>query len=117
GVALVSQNQQTLLAPIRAIRHRSADNALASRLAIAYPVGKQFRTSATLVMYTLVTLVLVLLVEIAGVLDNSIETKVAQATAGYDLRVEMNPASASRTLAALRHDDMAGVAHVTTLTT
>jgi putative ABC transport system permease protein len=117
GVALVSQNQQTLLAPIRAIRHRSADNALAARLAIAYPVGKQFRTSATLVMYTLVTLVLVLLVEIAGVLDNSIETKVAQATAGYDLRVEMNPASASRTLAALRHDDMAGVAHVTTLTT
>jgi putative ABC transport system permease protein len=68
-------------------------------------------------MYTLVTLVLVLLVEIAGVLDNSIETKVAQATAGYDLRVEVNPALAAPTFRALRRDTSAGVAHVTTLTT
>lgn len=117
GVSLVSQNQEALLAPVRAMRHRSADNALAARLAVAYPIGRRFRTGATLVMYTLVTLVLVLLVEVAGVLDNSVETNVAQATAGYDLRIEVNPARSAQTLAALRQDVSGGVARVTTLTT
>lgn len=113
GVVLISVNQQVLLRPIRAVPHRRPDNALAVRLAVAYPLAKRFRTGATLVMYTIVTLVLVLLVEISGVLDTSIGTKVAQATASYDLRVDLNPANGAAGVAALRgralHTDIAAV--------
>jgi putative ABC transport system permease protein len=101
GVALVSQNQDVLLKPITALGQRSAERRLAARLAVAYPLAKRFRTGATLMMYTLITLVLVLLVEVSGVLDHSIGTKVAQATASYDLRVEVNPAAGPSTVAAL----------------
>jgi putative ABC transport system permease protein len=102
AVALVSQNQSALLRPIRPALERSSENGLAVRLAVAYPLAKRFRTGATLVMYTLITLVLVLLVEITGVINTSVDANVANATAGYSLRVDVNPLAASRTLADVR---------------
>jgi putative ABC transport system permease protein len=67
-------------------------------------------------MYTLITLVLVLLVEVSGVLDHSIGTQVTQATASYSLRVEVNPAAGPRTMAALRGSALRGsIAAVTPL--
>ena len=102
AVALISENQGALLRPARRLFERPSDTGLAVRLAVAYPLAKRFRTGATLVMYALITLVLVLLVEIAGVINSSIDTNVANATAGYSLRLDMNPSGVDRTLTELR---------------
>jgi putative ABC transport system permease protein len=77
---------------------RPSETALAARLAIAYPLAKRFRTGATLVMYTLIMLVLILLAEINGMINKSVETNVQNATAGYSLRLDLNPATAKQAL-------------------
>jgi len=102
AVALVSQNQNVVLAPIRWLFERPSESGVSVRLAVAYPLAKRFRTGATLVMYTLITLVLVLLVEISGVINASIDQNVVDATAGYSTRVDLNPSSASETIADMR---------------
>ena len=102
AVVLVSQNQQVLVHPVRRIFERPSQTGLAVRLAVAYPLAKRFRTGATLVMYSLVTLVLVLLAEISGMMNKSVDTQVADATAGYSLRLDLNPATAASTLRDLR---------------
>jgi putative ABC transport system permease protein len=71
---------------------------LATRLGLANPLAKRFRTGATLVMYTLIMLVLVLLASINGVITRSVDTNVANATAGYALRLDLNPATATSAL-------------------
>jgi putative ABC transport system permease protein len=101
GVVLVSQNQQFVLYPVRRLLERSSETGLAVRLAVAYPLAKRFRTGATLVMYTLITLVLVLLAEISGMINKSVDRQVADATAGYALRLDLNPATAAATLSDL----------------
>jgi putative ABC transport system permease protein len=98
GVVLVSQNQQLLLRPFRRLVERPGETGLAVRLAVAYPLAKRFRTGATLVMYTLITLVLVLLAEISAMLNHSVDRNVADATAGYSLRLDLNPATSRQTL-------------------
>jgi putative ABC transport system permease protein len=102
GVALLSQNQSALLRPVRGLLDRASENGLALRLATAYPLAKRFRTGATLVMYTLITLVLVLLVEITGVINHSTDMNVAQTTAGYTLRLDFDATAGQRVLADLR---------------
>jgi putative ABC transport system permease protein len=101
GVALISTNQQLILRPLRGLIKATSTAGLALRLAIAYPMAKRFRTGATLVMYTLITLVVVLLIEIAGLIDKSIDRNIADASAGYSMRVDVNPASARQTIAEL----------------
>jgi putative ABC transport system permease protein len=116
GVALVSQNQTAILRPLRRLIERPTEGGLAARLAVAYPVAKRFRTGATLVMYTLITLVLVLLVEITGVINASVDKNVANATAGYALRLDVNPADSQAVFASLRTGQFSGqVSSVTTL--
>jgi putative ABC transport system permease protein len=101
AVALISQNQSVVLRALRPVFNRPSEAGLALRLAVAYPLARKFRTGATLVMYTLITLVLVLLIEISGVINKSIDTNVADATAGYALRVDLNPATAQHTVQVL----------------
>ncbi len=103
AVALVSQNQDVVIAPVRRVVKQASEAGLALHLAVAYPLAKRFRTGATLVMYTLITLVLVLLVEIAGIINNSVDQQVAEATAGYALRTDFNGQQAGGTLADLRN--------------
>ncbi|MFC9729839.1 ABC transporter permease [Streptomyces roseolus] len=91
SVVLVSDNQKTLLRPVRRLLERPAESGLAARLAVAHPLAKRFRTGATLVMYTLIVFVLVLLTEISGVLRAGVDGVVADATAGYSLRLDYNP--------------------------
>jgi len=110
AVILVSENQSTLLWPVRRLLERPSEMGLAARLAVAYPIAKRFRTGATLVMYTLVTLVLVLLAEISGMINKSVDQNIADATAGYSLRLDVNPTAAARTFAALQAD--AAVTHL-----
>jgi putative ABC transport system permease protein len=97
---------------------RPGERGLALRLAVAYPLAKRFRTGATLVMYTLITLVLVLLAEISAMLNHSVDRNVADATAGYSLRLDLNPAAAGHTLEDLASGSMRHqVEAVTPLTT
>ena len=91
AVIVVSENQNVLLRPLHRLLGRSTEGALATRLAVAYPVAKRFRTGATLVMYTLVFLVLVLISEIGGVLAHSVDSQVASSTSGYDVRLDFKP--------------------------
>ncbi|MEV6616657.1 FtsX-like permease family protein [Streptomyces sp. NPDC051051] len=90
AVVLVSDNQRTLLRPLRRFLQRPTEGGLAARLAVAYPLAKRFRTGATLVMYTLIMFVLVLLTEISGILRAGVDGVVADATAGYSLRLDYN---------------------------
>jgi putative ABC transport system permease protein len=69
AVVLVSENQSVLLRIARPLVDRPSESSLAARLAVAYPLAKRFRTGATLIMYTLIVLVLVLLSEIGGVIN------------------------------------------------
>ncbi|MFJ9808694.1 ABC transporter permease [Streptomyces sp. NPDC101158] len=117
AVVLVSDNQKTLLRPVRRLLDRPSESGLAARLAVAYPLAKRFRTGATLVMYTLIVFVLVLLTEISGILRAGVDGVVADATAGYSLRLDHNPQVAGdRLLTALRGGpSAAGIAAVTPL--
>ncbi|MFC8494100.1 ABC transporter permease [Streptomyces sp. NPDC057235] len=117
AVVLVSDNQKTLLRPVRRFLSRPTEGGLAARLAVAYPLAKRFRTGATLVMYTLIVFVLVLLTEISGVLRAGVDGVVADATSGYSLRLDYNPQVAGdRLLSDLRDGPSAsGIAAVTPL--
>ena len=88
AVVLVSENQSVLLRPLHRLLERPTEGALSTRLALAYPVAKRFRTGATLIMYTLVFLVLVLISEIGGVLAHSVDSQVASSTSSYDVRID-----------------------------
>jgi putative ABC transport system permease protein len=114
AVALVSQNQDAVLAPIRRIFERPGESGLAVRLAVAYPLAKRFRTGATLIMYSLITLVLVLLVEVAGVINGSIDRQVTDASAGYSMRLDFSAAEAQHTLSELRTGEFTN--EITTVT-
>ncbi|WP_033202549.1 ABC transporter permease [Streptomyces wedmorensis] len=117
AVVLVSDNQKTLLRPVRRLLQRPTEGGLAARLAVAYPLAKRFRTGATLVMYTLIVFVLVLLTEISGILRAGVDGVVADATAGYSLRLDYNPQVAGdRLVSDLRGGpSAAGIAAVTPL--
>jgi len=115
AVVLVSENQSVLLRPFRRLLARPTEGALSARLAVAYPVAKRFRTGATLIMYTLVFLVLVLISEIGGVLAHSVDAQVASSTARYDVRLDFKPSS--NVLDSLSRGPAAGqIAQVTPLT-
>lgn len=109
AVVLVSENQRALVRPLRRLMNRPTQQGLAARLAAAYPLAKRFRTGSTLVMYTLITLVLVLLTQISGIMNASVDRAVADATAGYTLRLDYNPqATGGDPLAGLRSAAYAG---------
>jgi len=115
AVVLVSENQDVVLRPARRLVERPTERALSARLAFAYPVAKRFRTGATLVMYSLVFLVLVLISEIGGVLQHSVDAQVASSTAGYTARIDFTPGPA---IATLRGGPLAkDISKVTPLTT
>ncbi|MEU9669116.1 FtsX-like permease family protein [Streptomyces bobili] len=100
AVVLVSDNQKALLRPVRRLLQRPTEGGLAARLAVAYPLAKRFRTGATLVMYTLIMFVLVLLTEISGILRAGVDGVVTDATAGYSLRLDYNSQVAGERLVA-----------------
>ena len=117
GVTLISQNQRFILAPIRRLLPAVSEAGLAVRLAIAYPKAKRFRTGVILVMYTLITLVLVLLIQIGGIIQAGVDHNVASATAGYSMRVDVHTTTAPATLRELQTGVFPQVTGVTPLTT
>jgi putative ABC transport system permease protein len=93
AVLLVSQNQELLLRPLRPLLRRPSDSGLATRLAVAYPVARRFRTGAILIMYGLVVFTLVLITVLGNVIGSSVDRAVADASGGYALRVDYNPSA------------------------
>jgi putative ABC transport system permease protein len=91
AVFVVSENQNLVLWPLRRLMERPSPSGLAIRLAVAYPLARKFRTGATLIMYSIVVFTIVLIAEISAVIDASVDTSIAQATAGYSVRVDYNP--------------------------
>jgi putative ABC transport system permease protein len=93
AVLLVSQNQELLLRLLRPLPGRSSASGLATRLAVAYPIARRFRTGATLIMYGLVVFTLVLISVLGSVIGAGVDQAVAQASGGYALRVDYNPSA------------------------
>ncbi len=93
AVLLVAENQRVLLRPIRRLLEKPSELALTARLAIAYPTARRFRTGATLIMYSIVVFVVVLLTQISAIMGASISTAVADASGGWTHRVDVNGAT------------------------
>jgi putative ABC transport system permease protein len=93
AVLLVSQNQELLARLLRALPGRSPASGLSTRLAVAYPVARRFRTGATLIMYALVVFTLVLISVLGSVIDAGVDQAVTQASGGYALRADYNPSA------------------------
>src|SRR6266511_2158835 len=93
AVVLVSQNQELLTRPLRPLIARPSLAGLATRLGVAYPVARRFRTGAILIMYGLVVFTLVLITVLGGVIDAGVDRAVANAAGGYAIRVDYNPAA------------------------
>ena len=90
AVLLVSQNQNIVLWPVHRLLDRPSETALTARLALAYPTARRFRTGATLVMYSIVVFVVVLLTQIGAILNASKDQAVADSGAGWTHRVDVN---------------------------
>jgi len=96
AVFLVSQNQNLIARPLRPFILRPTAGGLASRLAVAYPVARRFRTGAILIMYSLVVFTLVLITVLGGLIDATVDNEVANASGGFAVRADFNPANPVR---------------------
>jgi putative ABC transport system permease protein len=93
AVVLLSQHQRIVLRPLRPLIGRSSEAGLALRLAVAYPMARRFRTGVTLAMYCIVVFVIVLLTEISAVIQAGVDGAVADASAGWTVRLDYNPST------------------------
>ena len=91
AVVLISLHQRKLLAPLRPLIDRPGQGGLAARLATTYPTARAFRTGATLAMYCIVVLVIVLLAQISAMIRAGESSAVADASGGWTLRADFNP--------------------------
>jgi putative ABC transport system permease protein len=119
AVALVSQNQELLTRPLRPLVARPSLAGLATRLGVAYPVARRFRTGAILIMYGLVVFTLVLITVLGGIIQATLGNEVGNASGGFALRADFNPSAAvADPAAAFRGGRFAGhVAAVAPLST
>jgi putative ABC transport system permease protein len=93
AVLLVSQNQQLLLRPLRPLIARPTQGGLATRLAVAYPIARRFRTGAILIMYGLVVFTLVLITVIGNLIGAGTNAEVRNASGGFGVRADFNPSA------------------------
>lgn len=93
AVVLTSLHQRTLLAPLRPLIDRPGQGALSLRLGTTYPTARAFRTGATLAMYCIVVLVIVLLAQISAMIRAGVGSAVHDASAGWTLRADVNPST------------------------
>jgi putative ABC transport system permease protein len=93
AVFLVSQNQDLITRLFRPLINRPTLGGLASRLAVAYPVARRFRTGAILIMYSLVVFTLVLITVLGSLIGSTVDTEVANASGGFGMRAKFNPSA------------------------
>jgi len=93
AVFLVSQNQDLLTRPFRRFILRPTPGGLASRLAVAYPVARRFRTGTILMMYSVVVFTLVLITVLGNLIEATVDNEVANASGAFAVRADFNPAN------------------------
>ncbi len=93
AVALVSQNQEVVTAPLRPLIDRASELGLSTRLAVAYPLAKRFRTGAILIMYGLVVFTLVFITILSALVQGTVSRQVTSASGGFAIRADFNPAA------------------------
>jgi putative ABC transport system permease protein len=93
AVVLISLHQDVLLRPLRPVIGRPGQTGLAARLSVTYPTARAFRTGATLAMYCIVVLVIVLLAQIAALINAGVDSAVRDASGGWTLRADFNAAT------------------------
>jgi putative ABC transport system permease protein len=93
AVVLVSENQNVVARPLRPLIERTSEIGLATRLGLAYPLGKRFRTGSILIMYGLVVFTLVFITVLSALVDATVNRQVTSATGGYSVRADFNPAT------------------------
>jgi putative ABC transport system permease protein len=93
AVLLLSQNQQLLMRPLRPLIARPTLGGLATRLAVAYPIARRFRTGAILIMYGLVVFTLVLITVIGNLISAGTNAEVRNASGGFGVRADFNPSA------------------------
>jgi len=93
AVFLLSQNQELLTRPLRPLIARPTLGGLATRLAVAYPIARRFRTGAILIMYGLVVFTLVLITVIGNLISAGTDSQVANASGGFAIRADFNPSA------------------------
>ena len=99
GQTDLTLHQRAVLSPLQPLIGSASEAGLAARLAVAYPTAKKFRTGATLAMYTIVVLVIVLLAQISAVIRAGVDSAVADASgtlAGVTPTARIRLASRSR---------------------
>ncbi len=93
AVVLISQNQGIVSAPLRPLVNRTTQVGLSTRLGLAYPLGKRFRTGSILIMYGLVMFTLVFITVLSALIDATVSKTVTSASGGFGLRADFNPAA------------------------
>jgi putative ABC transport system permease protein len=93
AVLLVSHNQDLLTRLFHPLSNRPTPGGLATRLAVAYPVARRFRTGAILIMYSLVVFTLVLITVLSSLIGSTVDSEVANASGGFGMRAKFNPAA------------------------
>ncbi|HWL35565.1 MAG TPA: FtsX-like permease family protein [Frankiaceae bacterium] len=88
AVVLVSENQHVVLRPLQRLVSRPSEAGLATRLAVAYPTAKRFRTGATLAMYSLVIFTLVLITEITSIMNAGVDGAIRDSAGRYAVRAD-----------------------------
>ena len=82
AVALVAQNQEFIG---KLVRRLGGGSSLVTRLGLAYPLARRFRTSMTLAMYSLVVFTLVFISVMSHTLGSLTDQVVADEGGGYDI--------------------------------
>ena len=90
AVALITQNQEVLGS---ALRRLGGGRSMATRLGLAYPLARRFRTGMILAMYSLVMFTLVFIVVLSNLFSSQIDDFTADVAGGFDLQVASNRAN------------------------
>jgi putative ABC transport system permease protein len=90
GVVLLSENQELVTAPLRPLIDRASQLGLSTRLAVAYPLGKRFRTGAILIMFGLVVFTLVFITTLTSLIQGTVNRAAVSASGGFAVRADVN---------------------------
>jgi len=88
GVVLLAQADRVWAALSKAIS--ASGGGLATRLGLAYPLARKFRTSMLLAMFSIVIFTMAFISVLSGIFGNQAPTFTEEVRAGYDLYVESN---------------------------
>ena len=111
AVVLVSQQQSA----IGHVVGRVANQSLAVRLGLAYPLARRFRTSMTLGMFALVVFILVYVSVIGSMFSGQLGRFSSEASGGFNVLVSSNPSNPVTAQQLARRSDVSAIAPLVAL--